>query len=71
MHLLLSIIPDEIIIKYNLQAISVGGWVYLKIRKGVYGLKLYKTRPIAFTLVVDGFALKYVGKEKAHHFRNA
>jgi hypothetical protein len=35
----LSIIPDEIITKYNLRAISVGGWVYLVIRKGMYGLK--------------------------------
>jgi hypothetical protein len=35
----LSIIPDDIISKYNLQAISVGGWVYLEIRKGMYGLK--------------------------------
>jgi hypothetical protein len=39
MHLTLSIIPHEIITKYNLQAISVGGWVYLEIRKGMYGLK--------------------------------
>jgi hypothetical protein len=39
MCLPLSIIPDEIITKYNLRAISVGGWVYLKIRKGMYGLK--------------------------------
>jgi hypothetical protein len=39
MPLPLSIIPDEIITKYNLQAISVGGWVYLEIRKVVYGLK--------------------------------
>jgi hypothetical protein len=38
-HLHLSIIPDEIIAKYNLQAISVSGWVYLEIRKGMYGLK--------------------------------
>jgi hypothetical protein len=39
MRLPLSIIPDEIIAKYNLQAISVGSWVYLEIRKGMYGLK--------------------------------
>jgi hypothetical protein len=39
MHLPLLIIPDEIITTYNLQAISVGGWVYLEIRKGMYGLK--------------------------------
>jgi hypothetical protein len=31
----------------------------------------YKTRPIAFTLVVDDFAVKSVGKENAHHLRNA
>jgi hypothetical protein len=29
MRLPLSIIPDEIITRYNLRAISVGGWVYL------------------------------------------
>jgi hypothetical protein len=34
----LSIIPDEIITKYKLRAISMGGWVYLEIRKGMYGL---------------------------------
>jgi hypothetical protein len=93
-------IPDEIITKYNLRAISVGGWVYLEIRKGVYGLKqvgllanqllkqrlapygyypaqntpglwLHKTRSIAFTLVVNDFAVNYVGKDNAHHLYNA
>jgi hypothetical protein len=39
MRLPLSIISDEIITKYNLRAISVGGWVYLEIRKGMYDLK--------------------------------
>jgi hypothetical protein len=75
-------------------------WVYLEIRKGMYGLKqagllanqllqqrlepygyyparqtpglwLHKTKPIAFTLIVDDFAVKYVGQENAHHLRNA
>jgi hypothetical protein len=32
---------------------------------------LHKTKPISFTLVVDDFAVKYVGKENAHHVRNA
>jgi hypothetical protein len=100
MVLPLSIIPDEIITKYNLRTLSVGGWVYLEIRKGMYGIKqagllanqllqqrltpygyypvrytpglwLHKTRSIAFTLVVDDFAVKYVGKDNAHHLRNA
>jgi hypothetical protein len=39
MRLPLSIIPDEIIAKYNLQAISVAGWVYMEIREGMYCLK--------------------------------
>jgi hypothetical protein len=34
------------------------------------GLWLHKTRPISFLLVVDDFAVTYVGKEKAHHVRN-
>jgi hypothetical protein len=39
MRLPFSIIPDEIITKYNLHEISVGGWVYLEIRKCMYSLK--------------------------------
>jgi hypothetical protein len=34
-------------------------------------LWLQKTRQITFTLVVDDFAAKYVGKDNAHHLRNA
>jgi hypothetical protein len=100
MCLPLSIIPDEIITKYNLRAINVGCWVYLEICRAMYGLKqadllanqllqqrlahygyyperhtpgllLHKKRSIAFTLVVDDFAVKYVGKDNAHHLRNA
>jgi hypothetical protein len=35
------------------------------------GLWLQKTWPISFTLVVDDFAVKYVGKQHAEHLRNA
>jgi hypothetical protein len=35
------------------------------------GLWLHKTISIAFTLVVDDFAVNYVGKDNAYHFRNA
>jgi hypothetical protein len=91
MKMLLSRFPKEIIKRYNLNALAVDGWVYIEIRKGIYGLKqaglivnqllqtrlapfgyyparhtpglwLHKTRPISFTLVVDDFAVKYVGK---------
>jgi hypothetical protein len=34
------------------------------------GLWLHKTRPISFTLVVDDFAVKYVGRQHAEHLRN-
>jgi hypothetical protein len=100
MKMLLSRFPDEIIQKYNLNALAVDGWVYIEIQKGMYGLKqagllanqllqtrlhpfgyyparhtlglwLHKTRPISFTLVVDDFAVKYVGKQNAEHLRNA
>jgi hypothetical protein len=92
--------PKEIVQKYNLNALAVDGWVYIEIRKGMYGLKqagllanqllqthlapcgyyparhtpslwLHKTRSISFTLVVDDFAVKYVGKQHAEHLRNA
>jgi hypothetical protein len=32
---------------------------------------MHITRPISFTLVVDNFAVKYVGKHHAEHLRNA
>jgi hypothetical protein len=100
MKMLLSRFLEEIIQKYNLNALAVDGCVYIEIRKGMYGLKqagllanqllqtwlapfgyyparhtpglwLHKTRPICFTLVVDDFAVKYVGKQHAEHLRNA
>jgi hypothetical protein len=100
MKILLSWFPAEIVDKYNLDALAVDGWVYIEIRKGMYGLKksgllanqllqtrlapfayyparhtpviwLHKTRPISFSLVVDDFAVKYVGKQHADHIRNA
>jgi hypothetical protein len=100
MKILLSHFPEEIVQKYNLNAFTVDGWVYIEIRKGMYGLKqegllanqllqnrlapfgyyparhtpvlwLHKTRPISFTLVVDDFTVKYVGKQHAEHLRNS
>jgi hypothetical protein len=35
------------------------------------GLWLHKTQPISFTLVMDNFAVKYIGKQQAEHLRNA
>jgi hypothetical protein len=37
MKMLLSRFPEEIVDKYNLKALD--GWVYIEIRKGMYGLK--------------------------------
>jgi hypothetical protein len=39
MKMLLSRFPEEIIQKYTLNALAVDGWVYIEIRKGMYGLK--------------------------------
>jgi hypothetical protein len=100
MKMLLSRSPEEIVHKYNLNTLAVDGWVYIEIRKGMYGLKqaglianqllqprlapfgyyparhtpglwLHKTRPIYFSLVVEDFTVKYVGKQHADHLRNA
>jgi hypothetical protein len=38
-RMLLSRFPKDIIQKYNLKALAVGGWVYIEIRKCMYGLK--------------------------------
>jgi hypothetical protein len=99
MIIVLSHFLEEIVDKYNLKALAVDGWVYIEIRKGMYGLKqaillanqllqtrlahfgyyparhtpglwLHKTRPIAFSLIVDDFSVKYVGKQHADHLRN-
>jgi hypothetical protein len=35
------------------------------------GLLLHKTRSISFSLIVDDFKVKYVGKQHADHLRNA
>jgi hypothetical protein len=100
MKMMLSRFPEEIIQKYNLNALAVDGWVYIEIRKGMYGLNqagllanqllqtrlapfgyyparhtpglwLHKTRPISFNIIVDDFAVRYVGKQHAEHLRNA
>jgi hypothetical protein len=39
MKMLLSCFPEEIVQKYNVNALAVNGWVYIEIRKGMYGLK--------------------------------
>jgi hypothetical protein len=39
MKMLISRFPEEIIKKYNLNALAVDGWVYIEIRKSMYGLK--------------------------------
>jgi hypothetical protein len=39
MNMLLSHFPEEIVQKYNLNALAVDGWVYNEIRKDMYGLK--------------------------------
>jgi hypothetical protein len=99
-EMLLSRFPEDIIQRYNLNALAFDGWVYIEIRKGMYGLKqagliantllqtrlapfgcyptrhtpglwLHKTRPTSFTLIVDDFAVKYIGKQHAKHLRNA
>jgi hypothetical protein len=38
-RMLLSRLPGEIVNKYNLRDLAVIGWVYIEIRKGMYGLK--------------------------------
>jgi hypothetical protein len=39
MIMFLSRFPKEIVDKYNLMTLAVEGWVYIEIRKGMYGLK--------------------------------
>jgi hypothetical protein len=100
MRMLLSRFPEEIVNKYNLTALAVYCWVYIEIRKGMYGLKqagllanqilqkrlspvgyyparhtlgmwLHKTIPIADSLIVYDFTVKYVGKQHSDHLQDA
>lgn len=36
-----------------------------------HGLFVHDTRPCAFSLIMDDFGVKYVGKENAEHLRDA
>ena len=86
--------------KYDLEIKAKKGYVYVEIRRSVYGLpqsgKLTSTnlkehlapyryfevshtpglwqditRPIAFSLVVDDFGVKYIHKDDANHLANS
>ncbi len=87
-------ILEEIILEYQLRdKVTTDGYVYVEIRKGMYGLPQagilaqqlleerlnahgysqskavpglwrHKSRPISFTLVIDDFGVKYVGKDR-------
>jgi hypothetical protein len=100
MKLPLSLIPEEIILQYNLRDIEFDGMVYMEIRKGMPGLKQagkiandrlalhlaasgyfpvprtpalwrHESKAVTFSLVVDDFGVKYVGKENADHLIQA
>jgi hypothetical protein len=100
MQLPIDIIPQEIIDHYQLLPLVHNGYIYIEIRKGMYGLpqagiiannKLrkhlvtfgyiptehtpglwkHRTRPVQFSLVVDNFSVKYVGKDNTLHLIDA
>ena len=96
MRMPINLIPQEFIDLYDLSSKVKNGFVYMEIRRGMYGLpqsgilanKLLKerlakdgyfelphtpglfkheSRPVWFTLTVDDFGIKYIGKEHALH----
>ncbi len=96
MKMPLELFPEWIRIQYNLDKLALNGFVYLEMRRSVWGLpqagilenKLlqkhllphgyfecpntpglwkHSTHPISFTLVVDDFGVRYVGKEHVDH----
>jgi hypothetical protein len=86
MKMLLSWFPEEIVNKYiqkGMYGWKQAGLLANQLLQtrlvpfGYYGARhtpglwLHKTRPISFSLVVDDFAVKYVGKQQADHLRNA
>ena len=101
MRLKIAELPQDFIDEYKLQNKETKyGYVYLEIRKGVYGLpqavilaqkllekrlnaKGYRQsgiypglwkhdwRPICFSLCVDNFGVKHVGRQHSKHLMNA
>ena len=101
MKMKLSDYPEDVILQYGLrEKVSSDGYIYIEVRKGMYGLPqagllaqqlleerlnkhgyfqskftpglwTHKWRPICFSLVVDDFGVKYVGKEHAEHLVSA
>ncbi len=100
MRLKADILPEKIMLQYNLAPLVHDGYVYVEIMKDVYGLpqagllanvKLTKhlakygyhptkytlglwtleSKPIAFTLTVDDFLIKYSTKADADHLLSA
>jgi hypothetical protein len=77
MKMLLSRFPEEIIQKYNLNALAVDGWVYIEIRKVVYGLKqagllanqLLQTRLAFWILPIPAHPGPVVTQSSAYLFR--
>ena len=96
MRMPISLFPTNIIDYYQLNNKVLKDYVYMEIRKGMYGLpqagilanKLlkkrlakhgyfeqphtpglfsHKTRPIWFSLAVDAFGIKYIGKDTLKH----
>ena len=100
MKMPLSVFPRHVRDQYNLETHAKNGFVYLEIRRAIYGLPqagilankllrerlepegyyevthtpgLWKhvSRPVQFSLVVDDFGVKYVGKKHADHLLEA
>ena len=100
MKMPLSVFPEHIVRQYKLDQHAKNGFVYIEIRKAIYGLPqagilanqllrrrlrphgyyevlhtpgLWKhtTRPTQFTLTVDDFGVKYIGRDNAIHLITA
>jgi hypothetical protein len=101
MRLPLNIIPDKIVSQYNLHDLATAdGWIYTKIRHGMYGLKqaglianqqlqkhlaefsyaptaltpglwTLSSGNITFSLVVNNYGIKYVGRNNSQHLLSA
>jgi hypothetical protein len=92
----IALFPQHVIEQYNLATHVHKGFIYVEIRKAIYGLPQagilanqllrkrlapagyyevahtpglwrHVSRPIQFSLVVDDFGVKYVGKQHADH----
>jgi hypothetical protein len=66
MKMLLSRFPEEIVQKYDLNALAIGGWIYIEIRKGMYFVRFEASRITRQPITANSFGTIRILPSTAH-----